>query len=209
MNQGEATPSPWGAWPAAGDGGGPGRGELPGGDHGRPALGGEHGRPVPGGEHDRPARGADRWHQSGEDPWKNPYAMGGHEKHIEAAAARPAKTFDDIQKANDQARAKAVEDELKEKVKNLENLVEKLSTLATQAQTGSDRGSSAIRVRRTAQERTQEWLKKHGVQGISSSASVGADRAGVPRETTGNARQGRRAGAGGDGGPGDDDDEDG
>ena len=61
-------------------------------------------------------------------------------------------SFEAIQKANDAAKARELENiELKEKLSALEAMVERLNTIAAAAEVRRERGSSTIRIRRTQQ----------------------------------------------------------
>ena len=86
----------------------------------------------------------------------NPYGIGNHQAHQNVVSSEPG-NFAELQQVNDEARQR--EQELQKRVKELEAIVEKL------AEVRSDRGSS-VRTRKSAEDRTRDWLRKHGVQGI-------------------------------------------
>ena len=109
-----------------------------------------------------PPRGPDPLQRPGGDPWTNRLGIGQHDQE---------ETFAHLHADNDKARERETEhQELREKLQSLESMVERLSAIAAEAK--RDKGSSLVRARRTAHERTQGWLRRHGVLEFSSAASA-------------------------------------
>ena len=65
-------------------------------------------------------------------------------------------------------------DQLKAKLEALEITDTRLNTIASDSK--SEKGSSLARVRRTAQQRTEEWHRKHGVFELGNSSTFAVAR---------------------------------
>ena len=74
-----------------------------------------------------------------------------------------------MQRKNDMQAKDRENAELRERIKLMEDEQKKMAQTMDQlnmlaAEVRSERGSSTVRVRQTQQQRTEEWLRMHGVQ---------------------------------------------
>ena len=98
--------------------------------------------------------------------WQAHAGPAGQQHQVQAAGGQSS--FAQRQADND--REGREKEAMERKIRELEDAVQKLSALASEAR--SERGSSSIRVRRTASQRTEEWLRTHGVQHMQRSQGI-------------------------------------